>query len=246
MTERNTRIRASQIINIAPIDFDATNSPTNNQVAKYDSSTGKFTWTDQTGGGGSGSSYTTSFTNANLSSGILAVTHNLGVTYPVVIIYDENDNVIESDEITYSTTNEIAIDLSSFGTISGTWNVRVGTGGGGGATSLEEMTDVSFDSGTPTDNQVLQYNASEGKWKAETLVSTSVYRDSFIDSDLATGDILIVTHSLGQKYVVVAVYNNSDKQIIPDDVTLDSTTQLTIDLSSFAPLTGTWNIVVMA
>jgi len=249
MTERNTRIRASQIINITPADVDATNSPSNNQVAIYDSSTGKFTWADQTGEGGSGSSYTTPFTNASLSSGILTVTHNLGVTYPVVVIYDENENVIDPDEITYSTTNEIEIDLSSFGTIAGTWNVRVGTGGGGGATSLDEMTDIEFISGTPSDGQVLQYNAEAGKWRAETLNSTgttSAYRDSFIDDDLSSGDVLVVTHNLEQKYVIVSVYNNNDKQIIPDEIILDSTNQLTIDLSSFAPLIGTWNIVIIA
>lgn len=82
----------------------------------------------------------------------------------------------------------------------------------------------------------------------EVLASTptvSSYRDSFVDGDLTAG-VLTVTHSLSQKYVSVSVYNNNDDLIIPDDVTVINTTSLTIDLTGFGTLTGTWNLVVLA
>lgn len=70
-------------------------------------------------------SYTTSFTNATLSSGVLTVTHSLGRQYTNVAVYDNNDLQIEPDEITATSTSVTAVDLSTYGTIAGTWNVRI-------------------------------------------------------------------------------------------------------------------------
>lgn len=295
-TERNTRIRASQISSVLPNDLEAINALVDTYVPAYDSATGKFEWvagggsaltvkavdgnpsisnvveiqideatglvlTELSGGiakislgshwknlnvtgqntlipsgeetlefeagsgivlttnsgttpkkititaSGSSDSYTDSFVNADLSSaGILVVTHSLNTTYPFVIIYDSNNLVIEPDEIEYKTANQIEVDLSSFGTLAGTWNIRVGLGGGAGASSYT----TSFDSG-----------------------------------DLSSADILVVTHSLGQKYVLVQVYDNNDNLIVPDDVELVNTNSLNIDLSGFT-VSGTWNIVAIA
>lgn len=71
-----------------------------------------------------------------------------------------------------------------------------------------------------------------------------VYRTSFTNASLSAG-ILTVTHSLGQQFVGVTVYDNTSKKIQPDDITATSTTVTTIDLSSFGTLTGTYNVVVI-
>lgn len=73
---------------------------------------------------------------------------------------------------------------------------------------------------------------------------TTAYRDDFVNADLTAG-VLTVTHSLGQKYVQVSVYDNTDKKVMPDDITLTNTTTLTIDFTSFGTLTGTWNVIVI-
>lgn len=162
MTERNTRIRASQITSILPEDLDATNSvgsALDGYVPSYDVTTGKFIW------------------------------------------------------------------IAS----------------GGGVTTLEELTDVLFDSGTPTDAQVLQYDADSSKWKAQTLVES--YTLAFTNASLSSGK-LTVTHNLGQKLVLVQVYDNNDKQIQPTEVTLTNTTTLEIDLTDFGTLTGTWSLII--
>lgn len=79
--------------------------------------------------GASGSAYTMSFTNSNLSAGILTVTHNLGSKYCCVAVSNNNDKQVVPNEVTFTSTSALAIDLSGFGTLSGTWNVVVSYGG---------------------------------------------------------------------------------------------------------------------
>lgn len=69
--------------------------------------------------------FRTSFTNATLTSGVLTVNHNLGQQYCEVLIYDNTNKVIIPDEITATNANSASIDLTSFGTLTGTWNVAV-------------------------------------------------------------------------------------------------------------------------
>lgn len=66
-----------------------------------------------------------SFTNASLSSGVLTVTHNLSKKYVTVQVYDNNDEQVIPDTIDLVNTNSLTIDFSSYGTITGTWNVVV-------------------------------------------------------------------------------------------------------------------------
>lgn len=66
------------------------------------------------------------FTNSALTSGLLTVTHNLGNKYVQVHVYDENDKrIMDVDDVTGTTTTAATIDLTSFGTLTGTWNVVV-------------------------------------------------------------------------------------------------------------------------
>ena len=75
--------------------------------------------------GGAGASFTQSFTNASLTASILTVTHSLGSQYVVVGVFDNNDKMVIPDEITATSTTVTTIDFTSFGTLAGTWNVRV-------------------------------------------------------------------------------------------------------------------------
>ena len=76
------------------------------------------------------------------------------------------------------------------------------------------------------------------------LVVPSMYRTSFTSASL-TANQLTVTHNLGQQFCHVVVYDNNNLQIQPDNITATSTTVATIDFTSFSPLTGTWNVVVI-
>ena len=72
----------------------------------------------------SGGSYYQAFTSANISAGLLTVTHNLNSQFCIVQVYDNNSKMILPDEITATSTTVSTIDLTSFGTITGTWRVR--------------------------------------------------------------------------------------------------------------------------
>jgi len=63
------------------------------------------------------------FTNASLSTGVLTITHNGGLSAPYSVFLEifNNSNIkIHPDNIT-GATNSVAIDLTSYGTLSGTW-----------------------------------------------------------------------------------------------------------------------------
>lgn len=73
--------------------------------------------------------------------------------------------------------------------------------------------------------------------------SNTTYEASFVDGDLSSG-VLTVTHNLNEQFVDVQVVDDNNKLIQPDDITFSSTTALNIDLSSFTPLNGTWNLKI--
>jgi len=73
---------------------------------------------------------------------------------------------------------------------------------------------------------------------------TSAFRLDFDNADLSSGE-LSVEHKNGNKIVQVQVFNDSDKMIMPDDITLTDTENLVIDLTSFGTLSGTWNLIVI-
>jgi len=63
------------------------------------------------------------FVNADLSTGVLTVTHNLGLSAPYTVmveVFDNSGNKVHPDEIT-GLTNSFTIDLTSYGTIVGNW-----------------------------------------------------------------------------------------------------------------------------
>lgn len=90
------------------------------------------------------------------------------------------------------------------------------------------------------------WTGTDSDWASLTLSSSTalVYRRSFTFSDL-TSNVLSVTHGLNQKYVTVTIYDNNDKQIIPDEIALQNATQLQVYLAGFGNISGTWNIVVL-
>lgn len=62
------------------------------------------------------------FVNAGLTAGSIAITHNLNVSNALIQVYDENNQLVQPDNITLTSNNVATVDLSSFGTITGTWS----------------------------------------------------------------------------------------------------------------------------
>lgn len=65
------------------------------------------------------------FTESDLSSGLLTINHNLGEDFPTVAIYNSSRNYISPDSINSANTNQIVIGLQSFENIAGTWSATV-------------------------------------------------------------------------------------------------------------------------
>ena len=71
------------------------------------------------------SSHNGSFTNSDLTAGLITISHNLNVLYPIVQVYDNTGKQIIPTEVISQTIDTVQLDLSGYGTITGTWRVRV-------------------------------------------------------------------------------------------------------------------------
>lgn len=69
--------------------------------------------------------YRDSFSAVDLVAGILTVNHNLNRQIVIVQVSNNLNQVITPDLITLTSTNSASVDLSSFGAITGNWNVIV-------------------------------------------------------------------------------------------------------------------------
>ena len=76
-------------------------------------------------GGGGVNVFRQSFVNADLTAGVLTVTHNLNQQYNTFTVYDDSNEKIEPDLVTATDANTLTVDLSNFGVIAGTWNIVV-------------------------------------------------------------------------------------------------------------------------
>lgn len=75
-------------------------------------------------------------------------------------------------------------------------------------------------------------------------VQTKTFRQAFTSTSLTAG-ILTVTHNIGNQYCQVQIFDNANKRIEADDYTATNTTVMTVDLSSYGAIAGTWNVVVV-
>lgn len=110
--------------------------------------------------------YVTAFTNASLTAGVLTVNHGLNAQYVSVTVTNDSDNIIIPDDVTMTSTTVATIDLTSYGTIAGTWRVTVlnsGTTSSGAASNLALA-------GQTTDD-IAVYNGTA--WVAQAPAATS-------------------------------------------------------------------------
>ena len=292
-TDRDSAFPGNQIQDrtICQQELNITNTPTDGQMIVINMPTGDFTAQDVPGGGGgSTSTFTRNFTNANLDGNDkINIDHNLNTSYPVVIVYDELENVILPTEITYVTDNQINLDFSGIAPLSGTYNVRVTGAGATTGQFIQTFDDDDLSSGILTANHNLgskyvlvriyddsdklieadEYTATDentltidlssftplgtgNDWNiiissggAGGSGSTGSHTEEFDDADLDGSGDLIIDHNLDSQFNNVTIYNNLNEKIMPDKIIATSASRVTINLDSFSPLTGNWNIKVV-
>ena len=129
-------------------------------------------------------SYYGSFTNSDLSSGKLTITHNLGHKYCSVTIIDNNDKIIIPDDVTYVDENSLQVDLSSFGTLTGTWRYVVLDVGAANTSTPKKIQDNDADTyidveATTDSDEIIAKNAG-----VETL---HIYSSGILDLPKQSG-----------------------------------------------------------
>jgi hypothetical protein len=132
-----------------------------------------------------------------------------------------NRITVGTDAVDIASTYVGQASITTLGTITtGAWNgtaIAVANGGTGAATAAQARTN---------------------------LAASGVHRQSFTNGSLTAG-VLTVTHTLGQQFVNVQVMDDTNKVIYPDEITLSSSTQFTVDLTSFGTLVGSWNLIAV-
>jgi len=61
--------------------------------------------------------------------------------------------------------------------------------------------------------------------------------DTFTQTDLAAG-VYTFNHRLGRTEIIIQIYNESYKQMTPDDITLTDIDNAAIDVTSWGDITG--------
>ncbi len=85
---------------------------------------------------------------------------------------------------------------------------------------------------------------NDGAFKYFNIGSSS-YERTFQNTDLVAGKIVVV-HGLGKKIVCWSIADNSDRAILPDEITFLDINSLEIELTQYGPITGAWTVRVCA
>lgn len=100
-------------------------------------------------------------------------------------------------------------------------------------------------SGGPLFLTIYQYIGAKANTTVSSSFTSSFTSTSAVSPVVFSGCVLTVTHNLGKKYVgSITVYDNNDEVIIPDTITAIDSTSLEINLCTFSPIAGTWNVSV--
>jgi hypothetical protein len=170
---------------------DGTNSASGNpQWRRYTGSA----WED-IGGGVASTVSDLEFDNADLTAGVLTIT---GLKTIASIVDNAGDTIAFADSVNYGASNT-TVDLSSFGTITGTWKVKFAQGYG-------ETTGATFLSQTDTPSS---YSGQSGK-----VVAVNTGETALEFTDAPSGDLPVTT--LGTSGTVTIDRSVSDKFIIPE------------------------------
>ena len=136
-------------------------------------------------------------------------------------------------------------------------NINAGNGTGAGHTRIYRITSnkilqIDKDGQISENDHLTDYEnphrvtASQvGAYtKAESDALSSKYSSSFAEADLTTG-VISFAHNLNNQFNIVQVYDELNQIVLPDEITATDANNVEIDLTSFSPITGTWNIVVI-
>ncbi len=156
-------------------------------------------------------SFLQSFTNGDLTNGVIRVSHDLNNSYPSVTVFDSNELIVLPNRVLFVDLNTIDINLLGFIPLVGTWNAKIITRAGTGVTAA----------------------------------AVNGFTADFNNNDLSNG-ILIVTHDLDKAFPQAIIYNDLNRNILPDSVENITVNRVDVNLLNFVPITGTWRVRITA
>jgi hypothetical protein len=155
--------------------------------------------------------YITTFTNGDLTDNKITITHNLATPWPIVQVYDNNDEIIVPNATTYADDNSIELDFTESTPLSGTYKCIVGGGSGTcvstslhnvDATAVLNLEKIRINDGVTSSDYVEDYyfetTLSDDSTNNISLGALATYRSFQIDFSLEsnskyeTGHIMIV------------------------------------------------------
>jgi hypothetical protein len=92
----------------------------------------------------------------------------------------------------------------------------------------------------PADRALVLGNDGQIKYAG---VGATAFRQGFAAAGLTAGKITI-THNLNNLACTWALFDNAGDAVLPDNVRATANT-MEIDVSSLAPITGTWQVVII-
>lgn len=69
--------------------------------------------------------YEETFTDGDLTAGVITITHNRNFQYPGIFVINDNNNLVGGYDVDYTDADNLDLDLSGFGTIPNTWRVII-------------------------------------------------------------------------------------------------------------------------
>lgn len=155
-----------------------------------------------------------SFDDGDLTSGVLTIAHTNGnVVLPGIIVDNNGKKIAFEDNVTFS-NNSIAVDLSSFGTLTGTWKYSFG-----GCTPPITI----YDKGNVTGAVTIDYNSGDlqtcvttGNVTGITFSNLSSGRGIILDVDntggysITFGGVVILDAVEASRYLLAFLKINTD------------------------------------
>jgi len=251
MAERNTRIRASQLANIRPSDVtaSATNAVSDGYVPSKAVGSDEWTWISP---GGSCSALIKSVNQASHGFVVGDVLRWEGGSGGADYAKAKADTIANAEVI--GIVSAVA-DSNNFTLLSAGY-IDLGSGAGltaGDVYFLSDSTAGALTATEPTTEDhiskplLIAISATEGyffNWRGLELTDATNYTTAFTNSDLSSG-VLTVTHNFGHQYVQVQVFDENDEKVDPDAIDCSAINSLTIDLTTFGTISGTWHVVVL-
>lgn len=108
---------------------------------------------------------------------------------------------------------------------------------------IDGLTDGTVEAGGEV-TSIASYNGTSNvKVTPAEIVTSRIARGTFVNGDLVSG-VIDIEHSLGVDNVLTQIYDEQNQMILPDTITLSDNDTVSVDITSFGTIGGTWSYII--